>query len=539
MTERETLDKEVLMGIKDVLRNIQIKGKTLKAMAFTIGLASIVFSLSCLLFFDRLDQKSPSTQQSKIKSPDPIRVFKEQRSKKKDKLPPHAKKTRAQHPNPKDSPPLKEERIPTPEVEAVSEIREVSVSGQVKDLEGQPIENAEIEIGFHWLGHFFLVGPRVKTDFFGRFSMSKLRPELHWFGSKHTLLRELQPYKKDGCIRLSAGEEWTLTCRKPGFIDVKSTQVLRNESLEFDITLKRGRTLFLHFQSALNERIRVTEPVKILLFNPGPVAHFEESVTTVGKDGQHTFFSSSHDLSTSRITIKAKNYQSVVLPPASEMRRENRQIHAHVILQPGLILTGCVRDSVGRPKRGAKVCLYGFDSGFGHYESKTDEDGFYRFCGLEKGDYLLLARSKTEQSEMELLRVDSQSPVPHDLDLKTGRQLRLKCIDEKGHVIRGVRVAVAIFQRVVDHSINALESPFPDLIEKSDEHGELLFEGLSTSISSFKLKFFDGWEQVHVDTRELSTKRGCWVVMLKRNSYASLGIASYGSPRLTVHYPND
>lgn len=536
MTERERLDEEVLMGIKDVLRNIQIKGKTLKVMAFTIGLASFVFSLSSLLFFDRLDQKSPNTQQIKIKRLDSARVFKEQRSKKKDKLPPHAKKTRAQHPNPKDSPLLKEEQIATTKAEAVSEIREVSVSGQVKDLEGQPIENAEIEIGFHWLGLFFLVGPRVKTDFFGRFSMIKLRPELHWLGSKHTLLRELQPYKKDGRIRLSTGEQWTLTCRKPGFIDVKSTQVLRNESLEFDITLKRGRTLYLHFQSSLNERINIEEPVKIQLLSP---ASFEESVTSVGKDGQHTFSSSKHDLSNSQIIIKAKDYQSVVLPPASEMRKENRQIHAHVILQPGLILTGCVRDSTGQPIDKAKVCLYGLHSEFGLYESKTDEDGFYRFCGLEKGKYLLVARSRTEQSEIKPLRIDSQSPVPQDLDLETGRQLQLKCIDEKGRVIRGVRVAATIFQRVVDHNLDAMESPFPDLIEKSNEHGELLFKGLSTSISSFTLEFFDGWAQVNVDTRELSTKRGCWVVTLKRNPYASLGIGSYGSSRLTVHYPND
>jgi peroxiredoxin/uncharacterized GH25 family protein len=111
-----------------------------------------------------------------------------------------------------------------------------------------------------------------------------------------------------------------------------------------------------------------------------------------------------------------------------------------MVLKKGLTVRGRVLAADGRPVAGADVAQ-GADRFGSHYpETKTDDEGAFRFVGARPGEMILTVRAKGFAPDLRRVVVTKDLP-PVEFRLGPGRVIRGRVVDGQGKPVAGAFVA--------------------------------------------------------------------------------------------------
>ncbi len=119
-----------------------------------------------------------------------------------------------------------------------------------------------------------------------------------------------------------------------------------------------------------------------------------------------------------------------------------RSRQAAIILRGGLVATGTVTDSHGKPVAGA-VVVRG-DSPYreeGSQEVRTDESGRYQFPPLPSGSLTITVMAQGWMPALRKVEI-RQGMSPFDFRLEPGKELRIRFVDGAGKPVPGVGVMI-------------------------------------------------------------------------------------------------
>ncbi|MBC8328733.1 MAG: carboxypeptidase regulatory-like domain-containing protein [Planctomycetes bacterium] len=121
-----------------------------------------------------------------------------------------------------------------------------------------------------------------------------------------------------------------------------------------------------------------------------------------------------------------------------------------VVLSPGVLLSGVVRDAAGAPAAGATVELqpdgerFGFAMGGSVAEATTEADGRYRLTGLSPGRFRLSAEAPGTVAAKQVVEIEAAPrEQTADLRLGTGGKVTGRIVDAAGRPLAEARVALA------------------------------------------------------------------------------------------------
>lgn len=119
-----------------------------------------------------------------------------------------------------------------------------------------------------------------------------------------------------------------------------------------------------------------------------------------------------------------------------------RQQTGTIIMARGIRLTGTVTDPAGKPVAGA-VVVWGSDPYlmWGSQEVRTDKQGVYRFPPLPPATVPVTVIAEGWAPDLKEITITKENP-PVDFQLRPGKTLILRFVDESGKAVPGVFVGI-------------------------------------------------------------------------------------------------
>ncbi len=270
--------------------------------------------------------------------------------------------------------------------------------------------------------------------------------------------------------------------RKDGFVPKLITWRLDQPSftLPSDFTLKMEKAQSIG-GVVRNDGGQPVEGAKVVLIirgsSMGGVAQevfndiWERRVTT-DKDGKWHFDEAPSDLRPLQVTLEHPDYVSdeEIVSRPSDAQFKNQT--ALLILHRGTPVDGTVTDESGKPISGVDVVFGEAGSDSTSYPStQTSAAGHFHFGGLSIKGRPLPSRILTFTSDNyapEMVEFEpSAGSLTLDVQLKPGKQLRLRLIDQQGHPIKDVTL-------VADHWRG--HRPFGRIRFQSDNDGLIVWD---------------------------------------------------------------
>ncbi len=148
-----------------------------------------------------------------------------------------------------------------------------------------------------------------------------------------------------------------------------------------------------------------------------------------------------------------------------------RQQTAALVMARGIRVSGTLTDPSGKPVSGAVVAWgddpYGMQ---GSQEVRTDGRGVYRFAPLPPGRMRITVMAQRWSPEMKGINITFDNP-PVDFQLKAGKTLRLRFVDDTGVAVPGVSVTISGWRgakSLYNHKHpNVLDTKIPAAADKS------------------------------------------------------------------------
>jgi len=113
-----------------------------------------------------------------------------------------------------------------------------------------------------------------------------------------------------------------------------------------------------------------------------------------------------------------------------------------IVMARGISVTGTVTDPAGKPAAGA-VVVWGDDPYlmWGSQEVRTDKRGVYHFAPLPPATVAVTVMAKGWAPDLKKITITNENP-PVDFQLKPGKTLRLRFVDESGKPVPNVFVGI-------------------------------------------------------------------------------------------------
>lgn len=115
---------------------------------------------------------------------------------------------------------------------------------------------------------------------------------------------------------------------------------------------------------------------------------------------------------------------------------ELRNQTAEFVMKPGVVVTGRVTDSHGKPIERAEV-MYG--DGRSYIGAHTDKQGRYKTRGVKPGEMTIQVQAKGYASTLKKVTVEEHMR-PVDIELKQGNVLKGRVVDEGGNPVPNAQV---------------------------------------------------------------------------------------------------
>jgi len=173
---------------------------------------------------------------------------------------------------------------------------------------------------------------------------------------------------------------------------------------------------------------------------------------------------SSHQLKTGHAAVNDLPARGVwvgaVLPHGfapSRLQVESLPARLEIALEPGLGLSGTVRDEQRHPLPGARIVAHGHIEELDRLpytqDATSDEEGRFVLSGLLPGEVVLEACAPRRVCEQRALQVTSEgASTPVNLVLRPGFDLVLELVDQAGLALPGVSVMVRKVRRESDRN---------------------------------------------------------------------------------------
>lgn len=168
-----------------------------------------------------------------------------------------------------------------------------------------------------------------------------------------------------------------------------------------------------------------------------------EVLSTTGKDGRWRCDVAPAKMTRASLRVTHSQFvseRSSRRVPEKQWGKLRKREHVS-LLERGHLVEGVVRGPDGKPIAGAKLALG--NSPFGavgrHPKPVTGADGVYRFENVKAGDTAVTVVAKGFAPELKQIEV-SEELDSVDFQLKKGKTLRIRVVDQRGKPIRGARV---------------------------------------------------------------------------------------------------
>lgn len=157
-----------------------------------------------------------------------------------------------------------------------------------------------------------------------------------------------------------------------------------------------------------------------------------------------------------KLTVAHSDFEHRVVPGLDLVPEAPRPVTVDIVLSPGFVLSGVVKDKEGRPIEGASVTLNrsvqmtggrgGSVVSFSTIESvrpqtETDYEGRFGFKGLSAGDYdMMVSRAGYTNTLLNTVKAGDDA-APLEVVLNPGAAISGRLVQSTGHPVTGYQVA--------------------------------------------------------------------------------------------------